>query len=119
MHLELGLVLGQLGLGLLQLQGELGRRLAVAGLQVGLDLAFQVGDVLLGVLHLPRHALDQRPVLLQPLAALRELGDGRVVLVLHLGDRVGRPEEVGQLVHLCAKRGPEFSHDHFGTRPFI
>ena len=50
--------------------------------------------------HLPADALDQGPVLLQPLAALLELLDGQVVLVLHLGDRVGRPEEVGQLVDL-------------------
>ena len=111
-HLELGLVLGQVLLGLLQLQGELGRRLAVAGLQVGLDLGLQVGDVRLVGGHLPADALDQGPVLLQPLAALLELLDGQVVLVLHLGDRVGRPEEVGQLVDLGRERAPELAEDH-------
>ena len=113
-HLELALVLRQVLLGLLQLQGELGRRLAVAGLQVGLDLGLQAGDVRLVGGHLPADALDQGPVLLQPLAALLELLDRQVVLVLHLGDRVGGPEEVGELVDLRGQ-APELAEDHHRT----
>ena len=112
MHLELAFILAQLLLGLLQLQRKLGRVLAVAGLQVAFDLRFEHRHVLLVAGHLPAHALDQRPILLQALAARLELFDRRVVLVLHLGNRIGRPKEVGDLIDLRPKCRPKFSNDH-------
>jgi hypothetical protein len=61
---------------------------------------------------LPRHPLDERPILLEPLAALLHLIDRLVVFILELRDRIGRPEEVGDLVHLRCERLPELAKDH-------
>ena len=61
---------------------------------------------------LPRYPLDERPVLLEPLTAFLHLLDGLVILVLQLGDRIGRPEEVGELIHLCGKRIPDLAEKH-------
>ena len=43
---QLLLVLGRVVLGPFQVEGELGRGVAVARVQVGLDLGFEQGDVL-------------------------------------------------------------------------
>jgi hypothetical protein len=39
------------------------------------------------------------------------------MLVLHLGDRIGLPEDVGDLVHLCAKCAPELSQNQGDLLP--
>ena len=44
--------------------------------------------------------------------------DGQVVLVLELRDRVGGPEDVGELIDLSLERVPELAEDHRPTRPF-
>jgi hypothetical protein len=82
------------------------------GLQVGLGLGLELAGVGLAVLDLAGHPLDQPAVLLEPDPALLELLDRAVVLVLHLGDRVGLPEEVGQLVQLSAQSTEHLSEDH-------
>ena len=115
MQLQLGLVLRLVLLGLLQLQGEAGRRLAVAGAEVGLHLGLELRDVLTVQRRLPADPLDQGPVLFQPLAALLQLGDRLVVLILHLGNRIGRPEYIGDLIDLRHQRVPELPHDHRRT----
>ena len=51
-------------------------------------------------------------VLLQPFAAFLKLGHRPVVFLLHLGDGVGRPEEVGQFIDLRGQRMPEFADNH-------
>ena len=61
---------------------------------------------------LARDALDQAAVLLEPAAAFLELLDRLVVLVAHLGDRIGLPEQVGDLVDLRHERGPELVKNH-------
>ena len=61
---------------------------------------------------LPRDALDEPAILLQPGAPFLELLDGAVVLVPHLRDRIGLPEEVGDLVDLRHERGPELVKNH-------
>ena len=99
----------------MQFQGELGGRLAVAGREIGLDLRLESADVLLVVRHLAADALDQGPILLQTLAALFHLGDRLIVLVLHLGDRIGRPEDVGDFVDLRHQRMPELPQNHCRT----
>ena len=109
---ELLLVLGQVVLGPLEVEGELGGGLAVAGVQVGLDLGLERGDLLALVVHLPRDPLDQGAVLGQPFAALLDLLDRPVVFVLHLGDRVVAADRVGQLVELRRDGLPEFAEDH-------
>jgi hypothetical protein len=68
--------------------------------------------VLAVAVHLPGDPLDEGPILLEPLAALLHLIDGLVVFILQLRDRVGRPEEVGDLVHLRGERLPELAEDH-------
>ena len=55
---ELLLVFGCVVLGLLQLEGKPAGGVAVARVQVGLDLGFQQRDVLAAIVHLPGHALD-------------------------------------------------------------
>ena len=65
MHLELLLVGGELRLGLLQLERELGGRRAIAGLQVGLGLRLELLHVRSVGGDLPRDALDQAAVLLE------------------------------------------------------
>ena len=114
--LQLLLVRGQLLLRLLQLQRELGRGLAIAGLEVGLGLGFELLDVRPVRRHLPGDPLDQPAVLLEADAAFLELLDRAVVLVLHLRDRVGLPEDVGDLVDLRHERGPELLKNHM-NRP--
>src|SRR5262249_34282476 len=99
-------------LRLLQVEGELRRRLAVAGGQVSLDPSLQVADLGAVRVHLAGDAIDQGPVLFESLAPLLDLLDGRVVLVLHLGDRVRGPEDVGDLVQLRPQRTPELAEDH-------
>ena len=61
---------------------------------------------------LPRDPLHEGPVLLEPFAALLHLIDRLVILVLELGDRVGGPEKVGDLVHLGREGFPELAEDH-------
>ena len=61
---------------------------------------------------LARDPLDQAAVLLEPAAAFLELLDRLVVLVAHLRDRVGFPEEVGDLVDLRHERRPELVKNH-------
>ena len=61
---------------------------------------------------LKRDSFHQRAILLQSLAAFLKLGDGLIVFVLHLRDRVGGPEEVGQLVNLRPQRRPHFAENH-------
>ena len=114
MELELGFVLRELLLGPLEFEGELARRVALTDLQVGLHLGLELGHVVAVAVHLPRDSLDERPILLEPFAALLHLIDGLVVLILQLRDRIGRPEEVGDLVHLRRKRLPELAEDHRG-----
>ena len=109
---ELGLVLRELLLGLLEFEGKLRRRLALAGLEVGLHLGLELGNVGLVGLDLTVHPLDEGPVFLQAFTAVLHLIDRLVVLVLELGDRIGCPEEVGDLVHLGRKGLPELSEDH-------
>ena len=70
MHLELLLVGGELLLGLLQLERELRRRRPIAGLQVGLGFGLELLHVRPVRRHLPRDALDQAAILLEPAAAL-------------------------------------------------
>ena len=106
------LVLGQVVLGPLQVEGELGGRLAVAGVEVGLDLGLERGDLLALAVDLPGDALDQGAVLGQALAAFLQLLDRPVVFVLHLGDRVVAANRVGQLVELRRDGVPEFAEDH-------
>jgi hypothetical protein len=69
------------------------------------------------VLHLPRDSFHQRPVLLEAFAALLQLGNRQVVFILHLGDGIGGPEDVCQLVHLRPQRSPKFAEYHDGTLP--
>src|SRR6185436_20049845 len=64
-----------------------------------------------GAGHLARDPLDQPAVGFETLAALFELLDCGIMFILHLGDRVGLPEDVGDLVHLRAKRAPELSQN--------
>ncbi|MBZ5636683.1 MAG: hypothetical protein LAO55_26455 [Acidobacteriia bacterium] len=85
--------------------------LALAGLKVGLGLRLELLHVVAGAGHLPRDSLDQPTVGFETLAALFELFDRGVMFVLHLGDGVGLPEDVGDLVHLRAKRTPELSQN--------
>ncbi len=66
MQLQLALVGGELLFGLLQLQRELGRGGAIAGLEVRLGLGFELLDVAPVRLRLAGDALDQPAVLLQP-----------------------------------------------------
>ena len=111
-HPELLFVLLDLPLGLLQLQRELGGGLAVPGLEIGLGLRGELVEVSLAVLDLARHALHQAAVLLQAHAAFLELLDREIVLVLHLRNRIGFPEKVGELVELRPNRTEELLEDH-------
>ena len=111
-ELELGFVLRELLLRFLELEGELRRCLPLAGLEIGLHLGLELGDVGLVGLDLTIHPFDEGPVFLQAFAAVLHLVDRLVVFVLELGDRIGRPEEVGDLVHLGRKGLPELSEDH-------
>ena len=88
---------------------------AIAGLQVGLGLRLELLHVRLVRRHLPRHALDQAAVLLEPAAPFLELLDRPVVLVAHLRDRIGLPEQVGDLVDLRHERRPELVKNHRGS----
>lgn len=69
--------------------------------------------------HLSCDSPDQRLALFQPLAALLELLDGQVLLILHLGDGVGGPEQVRDLVELGLERPPDLAEDHHHTGPFL
>lgn len=48
--------------------------------------------------HLPGNPFHQPPILLQAFASFLQLGDGQIILVLHLGDRVGSPEKLATLL---------------------
>ena len=119
-HLELAFVLGQFLLGLLQLQREAGGRLAVAGAEIGLDLGLELGDaglVARATCRLTRStrarycSSPSRPSLIWATA--------QVVFVLHLGDRIGGPEDVGDLVDLGHERVPQLAKNHRRTLPFV
>ena len=109
---ELPFVLGQVVLGPLEIEGELGGGVAITGAQVGLDLGLDRGDLLALVVDLPRDSLDQGPILGQSFAAFLHLLDGPVVFVLHLGDRIVAPDRIGQLVELRRDGVPEFAENH-------
>ena len=109
---ELGLVLREFFLRLLQFQGKSRRRLPLACLEVRLDACFERFHVLPGAVDLAGDPLHEGAVLLEPLSALLHLIDGLVVLVLQLGDRIGGPEEVGDLVHLGREGLPELAENH-------
>src|SRR5262249_20719192 len=111
-HRQLLAILLERGLGLGQLEREAAGGLAIAGLEIRLGLRGQLVDLVLAVLDLAADALDQRAVLLEPLTALLELLDRQVVLVLHLGDRIRFPEEVGEFVELSPDRTKELAEDH-------
>ena len=115
---QLLLIGGQLALGLLQLERELGGGIALAGLQVSFGLGFELLHMVAAHLHLAGDALHQGAVGFQTLAAFFELFDRRIVFILHLGDRVGFPKYVGDLVQLRAKCVPELTQDQAGP-PFL
>ena len=112
MELDLGLVLRKLLLRLLQLKRKPRGRLPLADLEVGLDPGLERRHVLPVAVHLPRDPLHEGPVLLEPFAAFLHLIDRLVVLILELGDRVGGPEKVRDLVHLGREGLPELAEDH-------
>ena len=112
MHLELALVGRELLFRFLQLERELRRRRAIAGFQIRLRLGLELLHVRAAGRRLPRDALDEAAVLLQPGAPFLELLDGTVVLVPHLRHRIGLPEDVRDLVDLGDERGPELVKDH-------
>ncbi len=101
--------------GLLQLERELCRGGAIAGLEVGLRLRFELLHVRLVGGDLPGDPLDEPAVLLEAGAPFLELLDGAVVLVSHLGHRIGLPEDVRDLVDLRHERGPELVENHGGS----
>ena len=103
-HLQLLLVGGELFLGFLQLERELRGGRPIAGLQIGLGLGLELLHVRSVGRHLAGHTLDEAAILLEPAAAFLELLDRLVVLVAHLRDRVGLPEDVGNLVDLSHER---------------
>src|SRR5271157_5408684 len=98
--------------GPFQIEGELGRGIAISRREIRLDLGFQGRDLLALPIHLPGHALDQRAILGQALAAFTQLVDRSVVLVLHFGDRIVAAEPVAQFVELCREGFPDFSQNH-------
>ncbi len=75
-------------------------------------LACSLASCFFAAADLPVDALDERAVLLEPLAPLLQLVDREVVLVLHLGDRIRGPEEVRELVDLRLERTPYLAEDH-------
>ena len=112
MHFELAFVFRQLLLRFGQLDANLAAVLAIIGLQVAFNLRFQHRNLLLIVGHLPADALDQRTILLQAFAAGFELLDRRVVLILHLRNRICSPKEIGKLVNLPPQRSPHLVENH-------
>ena len=102
----------------LEVEGELGRGLAIPRAQVGLDLRLDRRDLLALAVHLPGHALHQGTVLGQAFSAFLELLDRSIVLVLHLGDRIIAAEPVAQLVELGREGLPDFSQNH-GSPVFL
>jgi hypothetical protein len=61
--------------------------------------------------------LDQTAVLLQTATPFLELLDRAVVLVSHLGDRIGFPEQVRDLVDLRDEGGPDLVKNHVSPAP--
>ena len=111
-HLELLLVGGQLLFGLLQLERELRRRGAIAGLQVGLGLGLELLHVRpVGRTWRVTRSTSPR-YCSRPAAAFLELLDRAVVLVSHLRDRIGLPEQIRDLVDLRHERRPELVKNH-------
>ena len=116
MQLELFLVRRELRLGLLELKRELSGHVAVAGLEMRLDLALELGRVRLAVRHLARDGLDKTAVHLESLASFLETLGRLIHLELHDGDRIGLEEEVRDLVEPRAERAKEFPENHgFGV----
>ena len=81
-----------------------------------LEVAAQGDPLAQGIADYAARELSQLAICLLPLLEAEppflELLDRGVVLVLHLGDRIGLPEEVGELVELCPDRSKELAENH-------
>ena len=111
MQLELLLVGGELAFAFCSSSANLAAASRSPGLQIRLGLASSFLTCARFAWHLAGDPLDQAAILLEAVAPFLELLHGAVVFVLHLRDRIGLPEDVRDLVHLRAKRGPELSQN--------